>query len=84
MWKNKKVNISILAGGEKLYYSALVLDINKSLISFIDKYGKYFSYPISSIVEISEDLSGVFDKNIPEEKKEEIQEQLNGGGSYGE
>jgi len=49
----KECKLHIKKDGEDLYYSAYILDVNDYLISFQDKYGEVFSFPIKDIDEIS-------------------------------
>ena len=54
----KKCNIHVKVKGKDLFYNALVIDVlegaEHSIITFVDKYDKHYSYGSEFIVEISE------------------------------
>ncbi len=52
-YKNKKVKIHLKVKGADLYYSALVTEVSKTHISFLDKYGDAYTFKREYIEEIS-------------------------------
>jgi len=50
---NKICKIVVHSDNQKLFYTAEIIEISDSHVSFVDKFGIYYSYLISEIIEIN-------------------------------
>jgi hypothetical protein len=52
--KNKKYKISIDRDGNELIYTATQVEITGTLLSFKDKFGQQFIFPVTSLTQATE------------------------------
>lgn len=43
-WKDKKVRLEIIKDGRKLKYTATIINIDDNQITFLDRFGKTYSF----------------------------------------
>lgn len=53
-WLNKKVRLSVEIDGRTLYYTATIIDVSDTHITFIDKFDKTITKRISDVIEVEE------------------------------
>jgi len=53
LYLNKICKIVVLSDSKRLFYTAEVLDLSDGHISFIDKFGVYYTYSMKEVVEIN-------------------------------
>ena len=51
---NKKVLIAIITNSIELAYTATILNVTDTHISFIDKFGEHFTYRVADVKNIRE------------------------------
>lgn len=53
-WKDKSAKIEIFINNQRLIFTAKNIHFEGNLISFIDRSGKAYSFPIAAVGEMSE------------------------------
>lgn len=54
-WLNKRVKIHIRKEGTDLFYHATVTEVTPEHLSFLDRYGKAYTFHRSHIMQVSEE-----------------------------
>lgn len=56
-FEGKKCTLIILRDRVKLYFTATVLAVSGRHITFLDKFGKHYTFRLSEVIEIQEVLN---------------------------